>query len=301
MQFENKETNKNYITDFIAYLIIAIIATALCLIIFIKIDLIVKPTLPKNALDNITVTNIDKVSGTTTFTNKTGDIIEYTNYTDASAIKTGWYKIKVNDIKYTMSNKDGQMIQKLAYIDRPLSIDCLKSDTDILPGTNAKITKQFTDYLMQNKIYNDIIFRSYSPTTKQLTYSVNNGDPKMITLTLSNIGFYKTSEVDDNDLYCQTNTKDFISILIFTVVIFILILIWLGLTWLIGCFKVQKSQKRLSTANMAFASSSVALKNKVNTVLENHKDKNNIKKQTTTPKHKPSSTICSPGSKKERK
>ena len=59
MQFENKETNKNYITDFIAYLIIAIIATALCLIIFIKIDLIVKPTLPKNTLDNITVTNIE--------------------------------------------------------------------------------------------------------------------------------------------------------------------------------------------------------------------------------------------------
>lgn len=259
-------------------------------------ELIVKPTLPKNVLDNITVTNVDRVPGTTTFTNKAGDVIKYTYYTDAPAVKSGWYTIKVNNVKHTMSNKDGQIIQKLAYNKRPLSIDYLKSDADILPGTDAKITKSFTDYLLQNDIHDNIVFRGYSPTTKQLTYSINTNDPKMITLTLGDIGFYETAEIDDDELYCQNNSKTVISTLIIvTVIIFGLILVWLGLTSLIDYIKAKKSQTNLSTANV----STKCIRNKVHTILESHKDKNSINTHIT-PEHKPSSTICSPGAKKKR-
>ena len=81
MQFKDKEKSKNRIT----HIIVAIIILLLYVFMFIPTDLIVKPTLPKNALDNITVTNIDRISGTTTFTNKTGDKLEYTHYTDKQA------------------------------------------------------------------------------------------------------------------------------------------------------------------------------------------------------------------------
>lgn len=295
MQFENKETNKTHITEFIVYLAIGIIATLLCIFMFMPTELIVKPTLPKNTLDGITVTNIDRVSGTTTFTNKAGDVIKYTYCTDAPAFKSGWYTIKVNNVKHTMSNKDGQIIQKLAYNKCPLSIDCLKSDADILLGTNAKITKIFIDYLLQNDIHENIVFKGYSPTTKQLTYSVNTNDPKMITLTLNDIGFYKTAEIDDNELYCQNNTKSFISTLIVTVIIFGTIFVLLRVTSLICYIKAKKSQINLSTATV----STKCIRNKVHTILENHKDKNSINTHIT-PEHKPSSTICSPGAKKKR-
>lgn len=295
MQFEDKETNKTHITEFIVYLVLGIIATLLCIFMFMPTKLIVKPTLPKNTLDGITVTNIDRVSGTTTFTNKAGDVIKYTYCTDAPVIKSGWYTIKVNNVKHTMSNKDSQIIQRLAYNKCPLPIDCLKSDADILPGTNAKITKSFTDYLLQNNIHNNIVFRGYSPATKQLTYSISNDEPKMITLTLGDVGFYKTAEVDDDDLYCQNNTKKLISTLIVTVIIFGSIFIWLRLTSLIDYIKVKQSQTNLSTANV----STKCIKNQVHTILESHKDKNSINEHIT-PDHKPSSTICSPGAKKKR-
>ena len=295
MQFEDKETNKTHITEFIVYLVLGIIATLLCIFMFMPTELIVKPTLPKNTLDGITVTNIDRVSGTTTFTNKAGDVIKYTYCTDAPAIKSGWYTIKVNNVKHTISNKDGQIIQKLAYNKCPLPIDCLKSDADILPGTNAKITKSFTDYLLQNNIHDNIVFRGYSPTTKQLTYSVNTNDPKMITLTLNDIGFYKTAEIDDNELYYQNNTKSFISTLIVTVIIVGTIFVWLKVTSLICYIKAKKSQTNLSTARV----SNKCIRNKVHTILDSHKDKNSINTHIT-PEHKPSSTICSPGAKKKR-
>ena len=199
MQFKNKEKSKNRIIR----IIVAIIILLLYIFMFIPTDLIVKPTLPKNALDGITVTNINRVPGTTTFTNKAGDTIKYTYCTDAPATKLGWYKIEINGIKYTMSNKDGQIIKKLAYNKCPLNVDCLKSDTDILPGTDIKVTKAFVDYLLQNDIHYKIIFKGYSPTTKQLIYSISNDDPKLITLALSDIGFYKISETDNTTIYIR--------------------------------------------------------------------------------------------------
>lgn len=289
MQLKNKEKNKNRIT----HIIVAIIILLLYVFIFIPTDLIIKPTLPKNALDSITVTNIDKVSGTTTFTNKTGDTLTYTYCTDAPATKSGWYTITVNSIKYTMSNKDGQIIKKLAYNKCPLSIDCLKSDTDILPGTDAKITKAFIDYLLQNDIHYKIIFRGYSPATRWLTYSINNDDPKMITLALSDTGFYKISETDDDELYCN-NTS--INLSIWVGIIFILVVL-LGLyVWidsLIDDIKLQKSQTGLPTHTIAYST----FKSKIYNMI---KDANNIDNiNIPTPNHKPSSTICSPGSKKK--
>ena len=260
---------------------------------FIPTDLIVKPTLPKNALDNITVTNIDRVSGTTTFTNKTGDTLTYTYCTDTPATKLGWYTIKVNGIKYTMSNKDGQIVKKLAYNKCPLSIDCLKSDTDILPGTDAKITKTFIDYLLQNNIHYKIIFRDYSPATKWLTYSISNDDPKMITLALSDAGFYKISETNDDELYCNnTNINSWVWIGII-LILFVLLFLYVWLDSFIDDVKVQKSQ----TNSPAYAIAYSTFKKEIHSITEDTDNTDNVK--TPTPNHKPSSTICSPGSKKK--
>lgn len=292
MQLKNKEKNKNRIT----HIIVAIIILLLYVFIFIPTDLIIKPTLPKNALDGITVTNIDRVSGTTTFTNKANDTIKYTYCTDAPATKSGWYTIKVNDIKYTMSNKDDQIIKKLAYNKCPLTIDCLKSDTDILPGTDAKITKTFIDYLLQNDIHYKIIFRGYSPTTKQLTYSINNDDPKLITLALNDIGFYKISETDDTILYCNNQSinplKPFIKIGII-LILFVLLFLYVWLDSFIDDVKVQKSQ----TNSPTYAIACNTVKSKMRSLIDDTDNADNTK--IPTPEHKPSSTICSPGSKKK--
>ena len=233
--------NKKRIPKFIAGLIIVI----LCIFMFIPMDLIIKPTMPKNALDGINVTHLDTVSGTTTFTNKAGDKLEYTYYKDKPDVKNGFATITINDKKYTMSNKDNQMIQKSAYTKHPLSIDCLKSDTDILPGTDTKVTKKFIDYLLQKDIHYKIIFRGYSPTTKELTYSINNHDPKMITLALNDIGFYKISEVDDNDLYCQNQDINPLNPFICIVIILILFVL-LFLYSFIDDVKIQKISNKLT-------------------------------------------------------
>lgn len=289
MQLKKKEKNKNRIT----HIIVAIIILLLYVFIFIPTDLIIKPTLPKNTLDGITVTNIDRVSGTTTFTNKANDTIKYTYCTDAPATKSGWYTIKINDIKYTMSNKDDQIIKKLAYNKCPLTVDCLKSDTDILPGTDAKITKAFIDYLLQNDIHYKIIFRGYSPTTKQLTYSINNDDPKLITLALNDIGFYKISQTDD-EWYCHnqsiTPLKPFIGIVI-VLILFILLFLYIWIDSFIDDIKVQKSQTDLPTRTIIYNT----FKDKINNMIKDTEDSDNIE----IPTHKPSSTICSPGSKKK--
>lgn len=288
MQLKNKEKNKNHIT----HIIVAIIILILYVFMLIPTDIIIKPTLPKNALNNITVTNIDRVSGTTTFTNKTGDNLTYTYCTDAPATKLDWYTIKVNGIKYTMSNKDGQIIKKLAYNKCPFSIDCLKSDKDILPGTNAEITKAFIDYLLQNDIHYKIIFRGYSPTTKELTYSINNHDPKMITLALNAIGFYKISEIDDNDLYCQNQDINPLNPFICIVIILILFIL-LFLYSFIDDVKVQKFQTNSST----YAIACNTVKSKMRSLIDDTDNADSTK--MPTPEHKPSSTICSPGSKKK--
>ena len=99
--------NKKRIPKFIAGLIIVI----LYIFMFIPMDLIIKPTMPKNALDGINVTHLDTVSGTTTFTNQAGDKLEYTYYKDKPDVKNGFATITINDKKYTMSNKDNQIIQ----------------------------------------------------------------------------------------------------------------------------------------------------------------------------------------------
>lgn len=288
MQFKDKKR----MLKFIAGLIIIL----LLIFMFIPTDLIVKPTLPKNTLDGITVTNVDRVSGTTTFTNKASDTIKYTYCTDAPATKSGWYTIKISDTKYTMSNKDGQIIEKLAYNKCPLNVDCLKSDTDILPGTDTKITKEFIDYLLQNDIHYKIIFRGYSPTTKELTYSINNHDPKIITLALNDIGFYKISETDDTTLYCNNQSinplKPFRQIGI-VLILFVLLCIYVWSDSSIDDVKIQKSQTDSPTYAIAYNT----FKGKMHSLVEDTDNTDDTK--IPTPKHKPSSTICSPGSKKK--
>lgn len=280
--------NKKRIPKFIAGLTIIL----LLIFMFIPMDLIIKPTMPKNALDGINVTHLDTVSGTTTFTNKAGDKLEYTYYKDKPDVKDSFATITINNEKYTMSNKDNQMIQKSAYTKHPLSIDCLKSDTDILPGTDAKITTKFIDYLLQNDIHYKIIFRGYSPTTKELTYSINNHDPKMITLALNDIGFYKTSEVDDNDLYCQNQDINPLNPFICIVIILILFVL-LFLYSFIDDIKVQKSQ----TNSPTYAIACNTVKSKMRSLIDDTDNADSTK--IPTPEHKPSSTICSPGSKKK--
>lgn len=255
MQFKDKEKSKNRIT----HIIVAIIILLLCVFMFIPTDLIVKPTLPKNALDNITVTNIDRISGTTTFTNKTGDKLEYTHYTDKQDIKLGYYTIKINGTKYTMSKKDGQIIQKLAYTKHPLSINCLKSDKDILPGTNAEITKQFIDYLITHDIYSDVTFRGYSPTTKQLTYTIDYID-EPITLALGNNGFYNTTNNDDDCDIADIFNKSLAKIIIIGICLLLVFVIL--------------------------------------AIIEPYCDHPLDQYKHTPPEHKDSSTICSPGTKK---
>lgn len=282
MQFKDKKRMPKFIAGLIIILLL--------IFMFIPMDLIIKPTMPKNALDGINVTHLDTVSGTTTFTNQACDKLEYTYYKDKPDVKDGFATITINDKKYTMSNKDNQMIQKLAYTKHPLSIDCLKSDTDILPGTNTKVTKAFIDYLLQNDIHYKIIFRGYSPTTKKLTYIINNHDPKTITLTLNDIGFYKTSEVDDNDLFCQNqNTNSFRRIGI-VLILCVLLFLYVWLELFIDDVKVQTSQTNSPTYTIAYNT----FKSKMHSLVE---DTDNTK--ISTPKHKPSSTICSPGSKKK--
>ena len=84
--------NKKRITKFIAGLTIIL----LLIFMFIPMDLIIKPTMPKNALDGINVTHLDKVSSTTTFTNKAGDKLEYTYYKDKQVINLNILIIKIN-------------------------------------------------------------------------------------------------------------------------------------------------------------------------------------------------------------
>lgn len=213
-----------------------------------------KPNAPKHTLNNIKITHIDKVSAITTFTNDNNDTINY-HYIPSGYIPT----IYINHKKYILSRTENKQIKKLAYAKYPLSVDCLRSDKDILPGTNTEITKQFVDYLIKHDIYSDITFKGYSPTTKQLTYAVDYND-EPITITLSNNGFYNATNKNDNCINTDTLQKNITTMIISGVLLlFIFIVI-------------------------------AVISNLCDDPLD-------INKRSPA-KHKPSSTICSPGSKK---
>lgn len=106
------------------------------------------------------------------------------------------------------------------------------------------------------------------------------------------IGFYKISEVYDNDLYCQNQDINPLNPFIGIIIILILFVL-LFLYSFIDDVKVQKSQTNSPTYVIACN----AVKSKMHSLIDDTNNADNTK--IPTPEHKPSSTICSPGSKKK--
>lgn len=77
-----------------------------------------------------------------------------------------------------------------------LNISNVKSQDDLVKLTDANVTKQFIDYLVNNREYDKIKFIGYSPDNKTVTYN-NLDEAKIVTLQLGDSGFYKIAESKD--------------------------------------------------------------------------------------------------------
>lgn len=147
-------------------------------------------------LNGIELENYDYISGKGILKNGEGQEIVYDpKNNDWLDYLTGYRAVSVGDDTIRLNPVDIDALYKVMPHIR-LNISNVKSQDDLVKLTDANVTKQFIDYLVNNREYDKLKFIGYSPDTKTVTYN-NLDKAKIVTLQLGNDGFYKMAESKD--------------------------------------------------------------------------------------------------------
>lgn len=147
-------------------------------------------------LNGITLENYDYISGKGILKNGEGQEIVYDpKNNDWLDYLTGYRAVSLGDDTVRLNPVDTDALYKvMPHI--MLNISNVKSEDDLVKLTDANITKQFIDYLVNDREYDKIKFIGYSPDNKTVTYN-NLDEAKIVTLQLGDNGFYKIAESKD--------------------------------------------------------------------------------------------------------
>lgn len=149
-----------------------------------------------SVLNGITLENYDYISGKGILKNGEGQEIVYDpKNNDWLDYLTGYRAVSVGDNTIRLNPVDTDALYKVMPHIR-LNISNVKSEEDLVKFTDVNITKQFIDYLVNNREYDKIKFIGYSPDNKTVTYN-NLDEAKIVTLQLGDSGFYKMAESKD--------------------------------------------------------------------------------------------------------
>lgn len=147
-------------------------------------------------LNGIELENYDYISGKGILKNGEGQEIVYDpKNNDWLDYLTGYRAVSVGDDTIRLNPVDTAALYKVMPHIR-LNISNAKSENDLVNITDANVSKQFIDYLVNNREYDKLKFIGYSPDTKTVTYN-NLDKAKIVTLQLGNDGFYKMAESKD--------------------------------------------------------------------------------------------------------
>ena len=149
-----------------------------------------------SVLNGLVLENYDYISGKGILKNGEGQEIVYEpKNNDWLDYLTGYRVVNVGDNIIKLNPVDTDALYKVMPHIR-LNISNAKSEEDLVKLTDANITKQFIDYLVNDREYDKIKFIGYSTDNKTVTYS-NQDKADIITLQLGNDGFYKIAESKD--------------------------------------------------------------------------------------------------------
>ena len=147
-------------------------------------------------LNGIELENYDYISGKGILKNGEGQEIVYDpKNNDWLDYLTGYRAVSVGDDTIRLNPVDTDALYKVMPHIR-LNISNAKSENDLVNLTDANVSKQFIDYLVNNREYDKLKFIGYSADTKTVTYN-NLDKAKIVTLQLGNDGFYKMAESKD--------------------------------------------------------------------------------------------------------
>lgn len=172
-----------------------------------------------SVLNGITLENYDYISGKGILKNGEGQEIVYDpKNNDWLDYLTGYRVVNVGDDTIRLNPVDTDALYKVMP-HMVLSISNVKSEDDLVKLTDANITKQFIDYLVNNREYDKIKFIGYSPDNKTVTYN-NLDEAKIVTLQLGDSGFYRIAkskdvEASDSSFALSLALAPFLAILLF--------------------------------------------------------------------------------------
>ena len=147
-------------------------------------------------LNGITLENYDYISGKGILKNGEGQEIVYDPKNNDWLDYLTWYRaVSVGDDTIRLTPVDTEALYKVMPHIR-LNISNVKSQDDLVKLTDVNVTKQFIDYLVNNREYDKIKFIGYSADNKTVTYN-NLDKAKIVTLQLGDSGFYKIAESKD--------------------------------------------------------------------------------------------------------
>lgn len=149
-----------------------------------------------SVLDGLELENYDYISGKGILKNGEGQEIVYNpKNNDWLDYLTGYRAVSAGDNTIRLNPVDTEALYKVMPHIR-LNISNVKSEDDLVKLTDANITKQFIDYLVNNREYDKIKFIGYSADNKTVTYN-NLDKARIVTLQLGDGGFYKLAESKD--------------------------------------------------------------------------------------------------------
>lgn len=147
-------------------------------------------------LNGLVLENYDYISGKALFKNGDGQEIVYDpKNNDWLDYLTGYRAVSVGDNTIRLNPVDTDALYKVMP-HMVLSISNVKSEDDLVKLTDVNVTKQFIDYLVNNREYDKIKFIGYSADNKTVTYN-NLDKARIVTLQLGDGGFYKLAESKD--------------------------------------------------------------------------------------------------------
>lgn len=172
-----------------------------------------------SVLNGLELENYDYLSGKGILKNGEGQEIVYDpKNIDSLDYLTGYRAVSVGDNTIKLNPVDTDALYKVmpSVI---LNISNVKSQDDLVKLTDDTVSKQFIDYLVNNREYDKLKFIGYSTDTKTVTYN-NLDKAKIVTLQLGNDGFYKMAEskdveASDSSLALSLALAPFLAILLF--------------------------------------------------------------------------------------
>lgn len=172
-----------------------------------------------SVLYGLELENYDYISGKGILKNGEGQEIVYNpKNNDWLDYLTGYRAVSVGDNIIKLNPVDTDALYKVMPHIR-LNISNAKSEEDLVKLTDANITKQFIDYLVNDREYDNIKFIGYSADNKTVNYN-NLDEAKIVTLQLGNDGFYKLAEskdveASDSSFALSLELAPFLAILLF--------------------------------------------------------------------------------------